>query len=698
MKGFGQIIVKYRKIILIIGILLLIPAVIGFIKTRVNYDILVYLPEDIETVQGENVLKDDFGMGSYSVVILENMKNKDILELEKEVKKIDQVNMCVSTADVLGTKIPIDFLPSEIKDKAYKDGTTLMVVTFKNGISDDDTLRAIKDLRAITDERVKASGMSALVVDTKELSDSETVMYVVISVILCIIVLQVSLDSYFAPFLMLLNIGIAIIYNMGSNYFLGEISYITKAISAVLQLGVTTDFAIFLYHTYIDEKKKNSDEKESMAIAINRTLVSVVGSSLTTIAGFLALCAMRFSLGKDIGIVMAKGVLIGVICVVTILPALILECDKLIEKTKHKIIFPKFIKLKEIILKHYWVFIVIFVIVIPFAFHGYSNSKVYYNLDRSLPRDLPSIVANTELKEKYNMVSTELLILDKNLSNKTVDKMINEIKSVKGIEWVLGISELREYGIPTEMIPDELINKLETDKYQLVLLNSKYEMATDELNSQIDEINSIVKQYDEKAILVGEGPLTKDLVEISDHDFRSVNTYSIGAIFIIMIFVLKSITLPFILIAVIEFAIFINMGIPCYTGNVLPFVATIVVGTIQLGATIDYAILITTRYMSYRKEGKTSKESIDYALGSSISSIFISGLCFFGATIGVGLYSKIEMIGSLCILMARGAIISMLTVICTLPAFLTLFDKLIIKTTSGMKNICRKEDGKSEDV
>ena len=672
MKGFGQIIVKYRKIILIIGILLLIPAVIGFIKTRVNYDILVYLPEDIETVQGENVLKDDFGMGSYSVVILENMKNKDILELEKEVKKIDQVNMCVSTADVLGTKIPIDFLPSEIKDKAYKDGTTLMVVTFKNGISDDDTLRAIKDLRAITDERVKASGMSALVVDTKELSDSETVMY--------------------------LNIGIAIIYNMGSNYFLGEISYITKAISAVLQLGVTTDFAIFLYHTYIDEKKKNSDEKESMAIAINRTLVSVVGSSLTTIAGFLALCAMRFSLGKDIGIVMAKGVLIGVICVVTILPALILECDKLIEKTKHKIIFPKFIKLKEIILKHYWVFIVIFVIVIPFAFHGYSNTKVYYNLDRSLPRDLPSIVANSELKEKYNMVSTELLILDKNLSNKTVDKMINEIKSVKGIEWVLGISELREYGIPTEMIPDELINKLETDKYQLVLLNSKYEMATDELNSQIDEINSIVKQYDEKAILVGEGPLTKDLVEISDHDFRSVNTYSIGAIFIIMIFVLKSITLPFILIAVIEFAIFINMGIPCYTGNVLPFVATIVVGTIQLGATIDYAILITTRYMSYRKEGKTSKESIDYALGSSISSIFISGLCFFGATIGVGLYSKIEMIGSLCILMARGAIISMLTVICTLPAFLTLFDKLIIKTTSGMKNICRKEDGKSEDV
>ena len=341
---------------------------------------------------------------------------------------------------------------------------------------------------------------------------------------------------------------------------------------------------------------------------------------------------------------------------------------------------------------------VIFIIVIPFAFHGYSNTTVYYNLDRSLPRNLPSIVANTELKEKYNMVSTELLILDKNLSNKTVDKMINEIKSVKGIEWVLGISELREYGIPTEMIPDELINKLETDKYQLVLLNSKYEMATDELNSQIDEINSIVKQYDEKAILVGEGPLTKDLVEISDHDFRSVNTYSIGAIFIIMIFVLKSITLPFILIAVIEFAIFINMGIPCYTGNVLPFVATIVVGTIQLGATIDYAILITTRYMSHRKEGKTSKESIDYALGSSISSIFISGLCFFGATIGVGLYSKIEMIGSLCILMARGAIISMLTVICTLPAFLTLFDKLIIKTTSGMKNICRKEDGKSEDV
>ncbi len=698
MKGFGQFIVKYRKFILVISVLLLIPAIIGFLKTRVNYDILVYLPEDIETVQGENILKDDFGMGSYSVVILENMKNKDILELEKKIREIDQVAMCASTADVLGTKIPIDFLPEEIKDKAYKDGTTIMVVTFKGGISDDETLLAIKDLRAVTDERVKASGMSALVVDTKELADSETVMYVVISVILCIIILQISLDSYFAPFLMLLNIGIAIIYNMGSNYFLGEISYITKAISAVLQLGVTTDFAIFLYHTYIDEKIKNSDKNESMAIAINKTLVSVVGSSLTTIAGFLALCAMRFSLGKDIGIVMAKGVLMGVICVVTILPSLILQFDKLIEKTRHKVIFPRFVKLKEVIIKYYWVFIIIFIIVIPIAFNGYRNTKVYYNLDRSLPRNLPSIVANAELKEKYNMVSTELLIVNKELSDETINKMINEIKNVEGIEWILGISELRDYGIPTEMLPDEILNKLETDKYQLILLNSKYEMATDELNSQIDEVNTIVKQFDKTAILVGEGPLTKDLVEISDHDFKSVNTYSIGAIFIIMISVLKSLSLPLILIAVIEFAIFINMGIPCYTGTVLPFVATIVVGTIQLGATIDYAILITTKYIVCRKGGKSSRESIDFALGSSISSIFISGLCLFGATIGVGLYSKIEMIGSLCILMARGAIISMLIVICTLPAFLTLFDKLITKTTLGMRNICGKEDDKNEDA
>jgi len=687
MNKFGQIIVKYRKAILIIGLLLLIPAAIGYIKTRVNYDILVYLPDDIETIQGENILQDDFGMGSYSVVVLENMKPNEILNLETKIKELDQVSMCMSTADILGTKVPVDFLPDEIKDKAYKDGTTLMVITFKDGISDDDTLLAIKQLREIASDKAKYSGMSAVVIDTKELSDSEVVIYVAIAVILCIIILQVSLDSFFAPFLLLLNIGIAVVYNLGSNIFIGEISYITKAISAVLQLGVTTDFAIFLYHSYIEEKEQGLSKEDAMASAINKTLISVVGSSLTTIAGFLALCSMRFSLGKDIGIVMAKGVLMGVICVVTILPALILQCDRLIEKTKHKIIFPRFVRLKEIVIKYYWVFILLFIIVLPFAYHGYKNTDIYYNLDRSLPRDLPSIVANTELKEKYGMVSTELILIDKELPDEKINQMIEEIENVDGIEWVVGVSKLKDLGIPKEMLPNDILEKLETDKYQLILLNSKYEMATDELNAQVDVINDIIDKYDENSILVGEGPLMKDLVEISNHDFNSVNTFSIGVIFVIMIFVLKSISLPFILIAIIEFAIFINMGIPYYTGTVLPFIASIVIGTIQLGATIDYAILITTKYITYRKEGKNKHDSMDLALGSSISSIFVSGLCFFGATIGVGLYSEIEMIGSLCILMGRGAIISMFTVVCMLPAFIMLFDKLICKTTSGMKNI-----------
>ena len=687
MNKFGQIIVKYRKAILIIGLLLLIPAAIGYIKTRVNYDILVYLPDDIETIQGENILQDDFGMGSYSVVVLENMKPNEILNLETKIKELDQVSMCMSTADILGTKVPVDFLPDEIKDKAYKDGTTLMVITFKDGISDDDTLLAIKQLREIASDKAKYSGMSAVVIDTKELSDSEVVIYVAIAVILCIIILQVSLDSFFAPFLLLLNIGIAVVYNLGSNIFIGEISYITKAISAVLQLGVTTDFAIFLYHSYIEEKEQGLSKEDAMASAINKTLISVVGSSLTTIAGFLALCSMRFSLGKDIGIVMAKGVLMGVICVVTILPALILQCDRLIEKTKHKIIFPRFVRLKEIVIKYYWVFILLFIIVLPFAYHGYKNTDIYYNLDRSLPRDLPSIVANTELKEKYGMVSTELILIDKELPDGKINQMIEEIENVDGIEWVVGVSKLKDLGIPKEMLPNDILEKLETDKYQLILLNSKYEMATDELNAQVDVINNIIDKYDENSILVGEGPLMKDLVEISNHDFNSVNTFSIGVIFVIMIFVLKSISLPFILIAIIEFAIFINMGIPYYTGTVLPFIASIVIGTIQLGATIDYAILITTKYITYRKEGKNKHDSMDLALESSISSIFVSGLCFFGATIGVGLYSEIEMIGSLCILMGRGAIISMFTVVCMLPAFIMLFDKLICKTTSGMKNI-----------
>ncbi len=687
MEKFGEIICKYRKIILIIALILLIPSIIGIKLTRINYDILVYLPDNIETIKGENILSEEFNMGAFSIIILDNMPTKEILKLEDEIKKIDNVEMVGSIADILGTSIPIEMLPDDIKDVAYKENSTIMMTTFKEAISSDETLKTIETLREITDERCKISGMSAVVLDTRDLSNSEVVIYVVISIIFCFAILQIALDSYIAPLLLLFNIGIAILYNMGSNILLGETSYITKAISAVLQLGVTMDFAIFLYHSYMQEKDCNQDIEKAMSTAISKTLVSVVGSSLTTIAGFLALCSMDLTLGKDIGLVMAKGVFLGVVCVVTVLPSMILELNILIEKTKHKEVMPKFTKLKEFTIKHYRLTIIIFLIILPIAFYGYKNADIYYNLDKSLPKTLQSITANTELKEKFNMVSTEIVLLDKNISNERINEMLDKIEALDGIEWTLSLSKIADLGIPKEMLPDDLLSKVENDKYQLVILNSSYEMATNELNDQVDEVNAILKEYDENAILAGEGPLMKDLVEISDHDFNSVNTVSIGIIFILMILVLKSISLPIILICVIEFAIFINMGIPYYTNTILPFIASIVIGTIQLGATIDYAILITTKYVTARKEGKNKEESIDVALETSISSIAVSGLCFFGATFGVGVYSKIEMIGSLCTLMSRGAIVSMFTVVLVLPAFLLLFDKIICKTTSKMAKL-----------
>lgn len=687
MNKFGKAICKYRKIILIISILLLIPAIIGIKATRINYDILVYLPDDIETIKGENILSEDFNMGAFSMVIVENMQTKDIIKLENEIKKIDNVEKAISIADVLGTNIPIYMIPDNLKDKIYKDNATIMLVTFKDGISSDTTLETIETLRDITDERCKISGMSATVLDTRDLSNSEIAIYVIIAVILCLLVLELALDSYIAPILLLLNIGIAILYNMGTNVFLGETSYITKAISAVLQLGVTMDFAIFLYHSYMDEREKTDDINEAMATAIKNTFISIVGSSLTTIAGFLALCSMNLTLGKDIGLVMAKGVLFGVVCVVTVLPTMILALNKLIDKTRHKPIFPKFTGLKNFIIKYHIVIILAFVIILPIAFYGYQRTENYYNLDKSLPNDLASISANNELKEKFNMVSTEVLLLNKDIPDYKVNEMLDKIESLDGIEWTLGYSRIGSLGLPKEMLPNDLLEVFQNDKYQMIIINSSYEMATNELNEQVAKVNEIIKEYDKDAILAGEGPLMKDLVEISDHDFKSVNTVSIAIIFIIMIVVLKSISLPVILILVIEFAIFINMGIPYYTNTILPFIASIVIGTIQLGATIDYAILITTKYIEERKSGKNKHDSIDEALGSSIASIIISALCFFGATFGVGAYSKIEMIGSLCTLMSRGALVSMISVIAVLPSLLLVFDKVICKTTLGMKNV-----------
>lgn len=687
MLKFGEKVCKHKKLILIIALILLIPSIIGMVTTRINYDILVYLPSEIETIKGENILSEEFNMGSFSVVLVKEMPTKDIQKLEDKFKKLDNVEKVIGISDVLGSNIPVEMLPDEISNKIYKDGETAILVTFKEGISSDATIKTIETLRDITKGQCMISGMSATVVDTRDISNSEVAVYVIVAVLLCFIVLQIALDSYIAPIFLLLNIGIAILYNMGSNIFLGEISYITKAISAVLQLGVTMDFAIFLYHSYKAEKEKYKNKDEAMAHAIEKTLGSVVGSSLTTIAGFLALCSMNLTLGRDIGIVMAKGVLLGLICVATVLPALILVFDKSIEKTRHREILPKFTHIKNFNIKHHLAIIIIFLVILPFAIWGYTHTEVYYNLDKSLPSSLQSVQANNELKEKFNMVSTEIALVNKDIPNYKLNEMLDKIEKIDGIEWSLGYSKIAGSELPEQMLSDDIKSVFENDKYQLLIINSSYDLATDELNNQIEQVNNIIKEYDENALVAGEGPLMKDLVEIADHDFNSVNTVSIGVIFIIMIFVLKSISLPIILMIAIEFAIFINMGIPAYTNTTLPFVASIVIGTIQLGATIDYAILITTKYINLRKSGKTKIQAIDESLETSIGSIVTSGLCFFGATFGVGVYSKIQMIGSLCTLMSRGAIVSMIVVITVLPAFLIVCDKIICKTTKGMKQI-----------
>ena len=686
MSKVAEFVCKHKKLILIITLLLLISSIIGMKATRINYDILVYLPEDIETIQGEDILSDEFNMGGFSIIVLDDMKSKDIEKLAKEIKKLDNVGNVISTTDLVGTNIPREMFPDEIKDKVYKDGSTIMLVTFKDAISSDSTMDTVQKLRDITDERCKISGMTATLIDTRDLSNSEIAIYVIIAVALCLLVLEIALDSYVTPVLLLANIGIAILFNMGTNIFLGEISYITKAISAVLQLGVTMDFAIFLYHSYKAELKNTSDINKAMETAIQKTFTAVLGSSLTTIAGFLALCSMSLTLGKDIGIVMAKGVLFGVISVVTILPAMILQFNKAIEKTSHKEILPKFTGVKNFVMKHYKLITLLFIIILPIAIYTNNNTKVYYKLDDSLPDSLPSITANNELKDKFGLTSEAMILVDKDLDDYKVNEMLDKIEQVEGVDFAVSYSKI-DTVLPKEILSDDIKSIFTSDNYQMIIVSSKYEIASNELNNQINEINKIIKEYDENGMFVGEGPLMKDLVEISDHDFNSVNTVSIGIIFVIMMFVLKSISLPVLLVIAIEFAIFINMGIPYYTNTTIPFIASIVIGTIQLGATIDYAILITTKYINLRKEGKDKKEAISEALGTSISSIIVSGLCFFGATFGVGVVSKIGMIASLCTLMSRGAIISMFTVIMALPAFLMLFDKVICKTTVGMKNL-----------
>lgn len=687
MKKISKFIVNHSKLVVAISLLLMIPTIIGYVSTRINYDILVYLPKDNETIKGEEILTEDFGLGAYAFVMVDNMNNKQIIELEEDIKNIDGINMVASVADIIGTTIPAYMLPDEVSEKLYYEDETIMFVTFDNGTSDDKTLDAFRELRKTVKDDSKVAGMSALVLDTNDLSNSEMLIYIVIAVILCSIVLLLATDSYLLPLLLLGNIGVAILYNLGTNIFLGQISYITKAIVAVLQLGVTTDFSIFLYHKYEQAKENSKDKKLAMVEAISETFKSVIGSSLTTFAGFLALCTMDLTLGTDIGIVMAKGVLFGLICVLTLFPALLLVFDKVLEKTKHKVLLPQFKILQKFSIKRKNIILIAFLILLIPAFYGYKHYEVYYKLDESMPETMPYNESNKALKEKFNINSMNIVLLDKDVSVNEIDAISNDIEDLKGIGFAVSPAKLNELGIPSSMLDDELNKLINNDKYQLMLISSDYEIASNELNDQINDIKTIVKKYDKKAIVAGEGALMKDLVTIADHDFKMVTYTSLLVIFIIMIITLQSFGLPIILICAIEFAIFVNMAISYYTGITLPFIASIVVGTIQLGATIDYAILMSTKYLEERKITKDRKLAMQETLKVTIPSIITSALCFFSATFGVAIYTKIDMIGSICNLLCRGSIISMIVVVTILPALLMTFDKFIMKTTKNMKEM-----------
>ena len=682
MVKFGKKVVKYRIPILIASILLLIPSVFGYVGTRINYDVLTYLPDDIETMQGQEIMTNDFGVGAFSMFIVDGMEDKDVVKLKEKIEKVDHVANVLWYDSIADISIPESMLPDDIYKAFNSDTGTMMAIFFDEGTSSDGTMEAIEEIRALAGKQCFLSGMSAIVTDTKNLAEKETPLYVLIAVILAVVVLSFTMDSFFVPVLFLLSIGMAIIYNLGSNYFLGEISYITKALAAVLQLGVTLDYSIFLMHSYEEQQIRfDGDKERAMAHAISQTFSSVIGSSVTTIAGFIALCFMTFTLGLDIGIVMAKGVVFGVLACVTILPSMILCFDKLIEKTKHKPLLPNIGKLSAKVTKHYLAYVAIFLILLVPAIYGNSHTKVYYNLDETLPKDLQSIIANEKLKEDYDMNTTHILLLDSDVSSTDVSKMLKKIENVDGVKWALGLDKLVGPGIPSDMLPESVTSMLKNDKYQMVMVNSEYKVASDEVNRQIKEINQIVDQYDETGMLIGEGPLTNDLIEITDKDFKTVSAVSIGIIFIIIMLLFKSIFLPIILVGVIEFAIFVNMGIPYYTGTTLPFVASIVIGTIQLGSTVDYAILMTTRYKRERSRGAGKYDAITTAHRASAQSIMVSAFSFFAATVGVGIYSNIDMISSLCILMARGAIISMIVVVFVLPSMLMVFDKLIVKTS-----------------
>ena len=691
---FSKAVVKCRIPILIIAIALLIPSVLGMAGTRINYDMLDYLPADMDTVIGQNELMEDFGKGAFSMLVIENMPEKDVAELEQKIKQVDHVDSVVWYDSIADLSVPMQLLPAKIYNEFNTDDATLMAVFFDSATSADVTMDAIREIRAIAGKQVFVSGMSALVTDLKDLCEQEEPIYVGIAVALACAAMMIFLDGWLVPFVFLASIGIAILINMGSNYFFGEISYITKALSAVLQLAVTMDYSIFLWHSYNEERESHSDNKEAMALAIQKTLTSVVGSSITTIAGFAALCFMTFTLGRDLGLVMAKGVVLGVLSCVTVLPALILVLDKPLQKTKHKSLIPDMSGFAKKITKVFPIFLVVFALLVPPAYYGYdkTNDEVYYDMGECLPQDIEYVVANSKLRDEFDIASTHMLLLDSSLSSKDVHSMIDEMKQVDGVKYVLGLESLVDASIPEEILPESVTSLLESDRWELLLINSEYKVASDAVNTQIDELNAILKKYDPDGMLIGEAPCMKDMIETTGHDFEVVNAVSIIAIFVIILLVEKSLSLPFILIAVIELAIFINLGLPHYLGQSLPFIAPICISTIQLGATVDYAILMTTRYKAERSSGKGKREAVSIALGTSIPSIIVSGMGLFAATFGVAVYSNIDIISSMCMLMARGAVISMLCVIFILPAMLMLFDCVIRHTSIGMKPRNVKED------
>ncbi len=696
MQKIGRAIVKFRIPILILSLILLVPAFIGMVHTRINYDILSYLPDEIDSMKGQDLMLKDFGKGGFAYVIVEGMEDKDVAKLKSEFEQIDVVSDVIWYDSIMDLSIPKEILPKEVYDvfNSDKDDSTLMMVFFASTGSSDESLEAIAQMRKLADKQVFTSGMGAVVEDIKNLTIEEMTMYVVIAVILMSIVLAIAMDSFLIPVFFMLNIGMSILYNLGTNQLQGEISFVTQALAAVLQLAVTADYSIFLWHSYKEQKEiHRGDRNEAMAIAIGQTFTSVVSSSVTTVAGFLALCFMTFTLGLDIGVVMAKGVVLGVICTITVLPAMILIFDKPLEKTMHRDIIPSLDKAAGFIIKHNWAFMVLFLALLIPAVYGEMHTPVYYNLTDTLPEDLNSVMAASKLSEDYGITSSHIIMCDENMPSKDANMMIKEMEKVDGVKMAIGLDSLLGQ-VPAEAVPERLHDTLKSGGWQMMVVGSEYKVASNEVNKQVDELSEILKKYDDKGMLIGEAAATKDLIDITDRDFKIVNTLSIAMVFVIIIFALKSASLPIILVAAIEFAVFVNMGISCYTNTTIPFIASVVIGCIQLGATVDYAILMTTRYKSERLAGKDKTEAVTVALSTSMKSIIVSAVGFFAATFGVGVYSRVDMISQICTLLSRGAIISMVTVICILPAMLLLLDKVIIYTTLDMKRLRNRRSGR----